>query len=102
MELSLLLLEQILAMMVMVLAGVALAKAGVLNGRESQIISRVVIYILTPCALLDGFLTPMDWNKLEGLLAALVASVLIHGRSGGWPGYWGGGSAPSPRGSRPA
>lgn len=79
MELSLLLLQEILAMVVMVLAGFALAKAGLLNSQESQIVSRVVIYILTPCALLDGFQTPLDQNKLEGLLASLVASVLIYG-----------------------
>lgn len=78
MELSLLLLEQILAMMVMVLAGFVLAKTKVLNGEESRIVSRVVIYILTPAALLDGFQTELDRNKLEGLLAALTAAVLIY------------------------
>lgn len=78
MELSLLLLEQIVAMVIMVLAGFTLARAGLLNSRESQVVSRVVIYILTPCALLDGFQTPLDRGKLEGLLVSLVASVIIH------------------------
>lgn len=78
MELSLLLLEQILAMMLMVLSGFILAKCGLLNSEESRIVSRVVIYILTPAILLDGFQTPLERNKLEGLAAALLAAILIY------------------------
>jgi predicted permease len=77
-ELSLLLLEQILAMVVMVLAGFVLSKAGKLTSRESQAISCVIIYILTPCALLDGFQTPMDGEKLVGLLASLLGAVVLY------------------------
>lgn len=78
MELSLLLLKQILSMTVMVLAGWIMARRGLLNCEESRIVSRVVIYILTPAALLDGFQTELDTNKLEGLLASLIGAVLIY------------------------
>lgn len=78
MELSLLLLEQILAMMIMVFSGFILAKCGMLNGEESQCVASIVINVLSPALLLAGFQTPMEWRKLEGMLAALVATLLIY------------------------
>ncbi|MGE4276203.1 MAG: AEC family transporter [Lawsonibacter sp.] len=78
MELSVLLLGQILVMMVMVLVGVVMAKCRLVNGEESRIISRVVVYVITPCTLLDAFQTELDRNKLEGLLASFLAAVLIY------------------------
>ena len=78
MELSLLLLKQIIAMMVMVLVGFVMAKKGLLNSRESQIISKMVIYALTPAAILDSFQTELDQNKLEGMAASLLAAAMIY------------------------
>ncbi|MEA4933945.1 MAG: hypothetical protein VB071_10290, partial [Lawsonibacter sp.] len=78
MEQSVLLLGQILVMMVMVLVGAVMARCGLVNGEESRIISRVVVYVITPCTLLDAFQTELDRNKLEGLLASFVAAVLIY------------------------
>lgn len=78
MELSVLLLGQILVMMVMVLVGAVMARCGLVDGEESRIISRVVVYVISPCTLLDAFQTELDRNKLEGLLASFVAAVLIY------------------------
>ena len=78
-ELSLLLLEQIGAMVIMVLAGLIVAKAGLLDDQGSQVLARVAIYVLTPCALVDGFQTPLEQDKLEGLLASLLAALVIFG-----------------------
>ena len=78
MELSLMLIEQIMVMVIMALAGFLAAKAGVITGKESRTISQLVIYVAVPCALTDAFQTELDGDKLEGLAVAFLASCVLH------------------------
>ncbi len=79
MELSLLLLNQTLVMALMVVAGVIAAKTGLVSMDENRVISRVTLYVITPCAIVSGFQTEMEAEKMEGMLAALVAAVCLLG-----------------------
>lgn len=76
MELSLLLLNQILVMALMVVVGAAVSRLGLITLEESRVLSRVTLYVITPCALIDAFQTELEPEKLEGMLAALIASAL--------------------------
>ena len=79
MELSLMLMEQILAMVLMAAAGFLAAKAGVLTGDQSRVLSKAVLYIALPCTLVNAFQTDYDPNILGAFLVTLAIAVLIHG-----------------------
>ena len=70
--------EQILSLALMVVAGLFLAKAGLVDGPGCRSLSTICVYIFTPCMILGGFL--IDWNrdKITGMLIALVGSAVIH------------------------
>jgi len=83
---SLMLINQIMAMALMVLAGFFLAKKKLLTGEESRIITKALFYVIIPCSLIDAFGTEFDTDKLEGmivgfLMAALVFAIFL---TGGW------------------
>ncbi len=86
MHISLMLINQIMAMGLMVLAGFVLAKKGLLTGDESRIITKALVYIIIPCSLIDAFGTQFDAGKLEGLVIALVLAVAVYVLflTGGW------------------
>ena len=79
MELSLMLMEQILAMVLMAAAGFLAAKAGVLTGDQSRVLSKAVLYIALPCTLVNAFQTDYDPNILGAFLVTLAIAVLING-----------------------
>ena len=67
MEMSLMLLEQILAMVLMALAGFAAAKLRLISGEESRVLSQISVYIVAPCSLIDAFQTEFEAEKLTGI-----------------------------------
>ena len=77
-ELSLLLLKQITAMMLMVMAGFVMAKVKLINGEESRILSRTVVNIICPCAFGGAFLVESSPEIRANLLASFVAASLIY------------------------
>lgn len=86
MQISLMLINQIMAMALMVLAGFALAKKGLLTGEESRIITKALVYVIIPCSLVDAFGTAFDVGKLEGMVVGLLLAVLVYVifLTGGW------------------
>lgn len=78
MELSLLLAEQILALFLMGLVGYIIVKSGKLKSKDSKVISNVIVYICSPCVVVDSFQIAFTPEKLKGLLLAGVAAVLVH------------------------
>ena len=86
MQISLMLINQIAAMALMVLAGFVLAKKGLLTGEESRIITKALVYVIIPCSLVDAFGTEFDIGKLEGLAVALLLAVVVYVifLTGGW------------------
>lgn len=78
MELSLLLAEQIIALFLMGLVGYIVVKSGKLTEDDSKIISNVVVYICSPCVIIDAFQINFTADKLKGLLLAGGAAILVH------------------------
>ena len=71
--------KQIVAMALMVLMGYVATKKKVINGEQSKIISRTLIYVITPCNLINAFQTEFEIRKLEGLVVATVIAAVAHG-----------------------
>ena len=78
MELSILLAEQIAALFLMGLVGYLAVKSGKFREYESRIISNLVVYICSPCVIIDAFQIDFTADKVKGLLLAGGASVLVH------------------------
>ena len=78
MQMSIMLLEQILAMLLMALAGYALAKVGIANSQNFRIISQLMIYVIYPATIVNSFCTRYEPAKLEGLLVTAMAALLVH------------------------
>ena len=78
MHISLLLINQIMAMAFMVMAGFVLAKKKLLTGDESRIITKALIYVVVPCSLIDAFGSEFDVGKLEAMGVALLLAVLVY------------------------
>lgn len=79
MEVTLALIQQILAMVLIALAGFVLCRARFLDREKSKSLSVVALYLASPCAMISAFQTQFDAKKSEALLVTLFASVLIHG-----------------------
>lgn len=78
MELSILLLDQIVSMVLMALAGFALGRMRLITGEQSRVLSCACVYLSMPCAMIASFSTTLDPEKLAGLGLGLAAGVLIH------------------------
>lgn len=78
MGLSLLLSKQIISLFLFVAAGYVSVKAGLFRSEDSKIISRMVVYICSPCAIISAFQIEMTRDKVQGLLLALCAAVFVH------------------------
>ena len=84
MELSLLLLEQIAAMVVMAFAGFVLGKTKILTGENSRVLSLACIYLVIPCSLSTPFKpssTPQSSWPGGAFALALAYHVVFFGAS---------------------
>lgn len=78
MELSILLLNQIISMVLMALAGFVLGRMRLITGEQSRVLSCVCVYLCLPCSMIASFSTTLETGKLMGLGLGLAAAVLIH------------------------
>lgn len=78
MGLSILLAEQIISLFLFVAAGYASVKAGLFKSEDSKVISNMVVYICSPCMVIYSFQIELTKDKVQGLLLALAAAVLVH------------------------
>ena len=78
MELSILLVQQIAAMFLTMAVGYAIVKIGLFTVENSKVISNVVVYICSPCVVIDSFQIELTPDKIRGLLLSIAASVAVH------------------------
>lgn len=78
MELSILLLEQIVSMVLMALAGFVLGRMRLITGEQSRVLSCVCVYLALPCSMIASFSTTLETERLVGLGLGLVGAGLIH------------------------
>ncbi len=62
----------------MILMGFIIVKAGIVKEEDSKVLSKIVLYLIIPCVIINAF--QVDYTKkktVNGLLIALAASVLL-------------------------
>lgn len=77
MQISLLLMEQIAELFLMILMGYIIVKAGIVKDEDSKVISKIVLYLIIPCVIINAFQVDYTPETVRGLLLALAASVLL-------------------------
>lgn len=74
---SLLLLEQIAKMFLMIFMGYILVKAKLLKAEDSKVMSVVVLYVVTPCVIINAFQIERTGKTTQGLLFTLAVAILL-------------------------
>ena len=77
MEISILLMEQIAELFLMILMGYIIVKTGLLKGEDSKVISKIVLYSVIPCVIINAFQVDYTSEKVKELLLVFAASVLL-------------------------
>ena len=77
MEISILLMEQIAELFLMILMGYIIVKTGLLKGDDSKVISKIVLYLVIPCVIINAFQVDYTSEKVKELLLVFAASVLL-------------------------
>lgn len=78
MRISLLLMEKIGEMFLMMLMGFAVVRMGILQPKDSKVLSKITLYIIMPCMIIDSFQVDFTPDKLQGLAMAMIGAVLMH------------------------
>ena len=77
MEISILLMEQIAELFLMILMGYIIVKTGLLKGEDNKVISKIVLYLVIPCVIINAFQVDYTSEKVKELLLVFAASVLL-------------------------
>lgn len=78
MELSFLLMQQICQLFIMIFLGFMLVKTKTLSTQDSKVISKVILFVVSPCAILTSFMIEFTPDKLFGLGLALLGAFIVH------------------------
>lgn len=78
MQLSLLLMENILSMALMVLMGFAATKKKILKEEDTAVLSSVCLYLVCPSVLLSSFQLELTSDKVHKLLLAFAGAIVVH------------------------
>lgn len=77
MHISMLLMEQIAELFIMIFMGFAIVKAGIVKEEESKVLSKIVLYLVIPCVIVNAFQVDYTAQTVKGLMIAFVASVIL-------------------------
>ena len=77
MHISMLLMEQIVELFIMIFMWVAIVKAGIVKDEESKVLSKIVLYLVIPCVIVNAFQVDYTAQTVKGLMIAFVASVIL-------------------------
>ncbi|MDO4942033.1 MAG: AEC family transporter [Lachnospiraceae bacterium] len=79
MELSILLAKQIISLFLMVVLGFLLVKIHLLNVKDSDVLSKLVVFVFSPCVLIQSFThTHFSIKTLSGLMIAIAGATVVH------------------------
>lgn len=77
--LSLILLRQIAQLLILVFLGWAIVKAGILKSEDSQTLSMILLYIITPCVALNAFQLERTADTVRMMELSLLSAVILSG-----------------------
>lgn len=77
MHISILLMEQIIELFIMIFMGFIIVKACIVKDEDSKVLSKIVLYLIIPCVIINAFQVDYTSKTVRGLLIAFVASVIL-------------------------
>lgn len=77
MEILGLLINKLLIMFLFMLIGAVLFRKNIITKTGSESLANLLIHLILPCVIINGFLTERTSEKLYGFLISLLASVFI-------------------------
>ena len=78
MEISLILLNEVLKLFLVLLAGCVLVKTRLLKPEDSKSISVILVYLLTPCMIIHSFQMDVTPHVLAGLAFTTLLAAAVH------------------------
>ena len=77
MDLAVILLKQIIMMFILAGVGYCLFKGGKISKEGSKTIGNILIYIVLPCVIVNGFITERTPEKTTALLISMAAAAIL-------------------------
>lgn len=78
MQISLLLMEEIIKLFVIMFMGYAVVKAELMKSSESKSVSVILVYLVIPCVIIKAFQVDYTPDVQKGLFLAIAAAVAVH------------------------
>lgn len=78
MEISLILMRQIVQLFLILLMGYVIVKAKLLQPEDSRSLSVVMVYLLTPCVIINAFQVEYTAQVMQGLIYAFALAAAAH------------------------
>ena len=78
MQISILLMQEIIKLFVIMFMGYAVVKAGLMKASESKSVSVILVYLVNPCVIVNAFQVEYTPEVQKGLILAVTAAVVIH------------------------
>lgn len=75
---AIILIKKIITLFLIMICGFVMVKAGIVTTEQSQPISKMVLYVILPCAIVGSFQIDYTPEIRDGFLLALFAAVVIH------------------------
>lgn len=76
MNISILLMEQIIQLFLMIFMGYLIVKVRLVKDEDSKVLSKIILYLIIPCVIINAFQVDYTMDTAKGLLLALAASVM--------------------------
>ena len=77
MQISILLLKQIVQLFLMILMGYIMVKIKFLKEEDSKVISKIILYLIVPSVIITAFQVDYTPSIMKGLAVACIASVIL-------------------------
>ena len=78
MEISILLMKQIIQLFIMIFFGFLLARLNIITSEESKTISKLSTFVICPCAIFSSFVMSFSQEIMKGLLIAFLGAIIVH------------------------
>ena len=78
MEVSLILMKEIIMLFLILAMGMAVVKAKLMDAADSRSLSIVLVYIVIPCVIVNAFQIKYTDDVRDGLILAFAAAAVVH------------------------
>ena len=77
MTISILLMKQIAQLFLMIFMGYLIVKTGIVEDTDSKVLSKIILYLVIPCVIINAFQVDYTSDTVKGLLLAFY-SICFH------------------------